>query len=250
MIYAVSDPISGHDGGGALLAREGIEVQAGVLRDAAERMNEAWLESVRLGRPHVTWIVRVLLDWSPDEVGRIGDLGQQDLNAALRKSDAVVTEVAPGCAQSPPRVALHVPLGDIPPSEILVADETLSWGGAATSGSGREDPPAPSGPAGPPDGSAVLAALYRRGCRAVAIWGSPDLARRWMRGGLLDKVVCYVAPVFPDALSFRVMGALHAGGWRVSEVAAFGTDHRLVFYRSQVSPSGIAVQPAGRRSIR
>ncbi len=64
-------------------------------------------------------------------------------------------------------------------------------------------PPAPGSPPRPrsapaPDGRVDLralgAALYERGCRRVLLEGGPTLAGAFLREGLVDEVVGYVAP--------------------------------------------------------
>src|SRR5262245_26253405 len=62
VVAAVSDPYHAARGGADILRRAGIDVEIGLLAGEAARLNEAWLTSVRLGRPHVTWKYAASLD--------------------------------------------------------------------------------------------------------------------------------------------------------------------------------------------
>jgi diaminohydroxyphosphoribosylaminopyrimidine deaminase/5-amino-6-(5-phosphoribosylamino)uracil reductase len=62
VVAAVSDPYRPASGGADILRRAGIDVEIGLLAGEAARLNEAWLTSVRLGRPHVTWKYAASLD--------------------------------------------------------------------------------------------------------------------------------------------------------------------------------------------
>ena len=54
VVYAATDPGASSGGGSQVLASAGIDVEGGVLADQAERLNQVWLLSERLGRPFVT----------------------------------------------------------------------------------------------------------------------------------------------------------------------------------------------------
>src|SRR5262245_4033181 len=51
VVLAVRDPNPAAAGGAAVLTEAGLEVETGLLSAEAEQVNEAWLTSVRVGRP-------------------------------------------------------------------------------------------------------------------------------------------------------------------------------------------------------
>ena len=63
VVYAVADPNPAATGGARRpCARPGSTWRQGLLADEAAAGNAAWLTSVRLGRPHVTWKYAATLD--------------------------------------------------------------------------------------------------------------------------------------------------------------------------------------------
>src|SRR5690606_20265664 len=60
--YAQTDPNPQAAGGARRLAEAGVDVEGGVLADAAEALNAHWTHAIRHGRPYVTWKLAASLD--------------------------------------------------------------------------------------------------------------------------------------------------------------------------------------------
>ncbi|WP_432036431.1 bifunctional diaminohydroxyphosphoribosylaminopyrimidine deaminase/5-amino-6-(5-phosphoribosylamino)uracil reductase RibD [Streptomyces cucumeris] len=220
--YAVADPTAEARGGAATLAAAGIDIAAGPLADEAEAVNEAWLTSMRRGRPFVLWKYAATLDgrsaaadgtsrWitsaaSRADVHRLraaadavvvgsGTLRADDPHLAVRDRD--------GAAQ-PLRVVVDTRatvtpgarvLDDAAPTLVAVAEDadTGHLPGVAT-----VRLPRATGTPGL-DIPALLAALHERGVRSVLLEGGPTLAGAFLAAGAVDKVVGYLAPVLLGA---------------------------------------------------
>jgi diaminohydroxyphosphoribosylaminopyrimidine deaminase/5-amino-6-(5-phosphoribosylamino)uracil reductase len=91
---------------------------------------------------------------------------------------------------------------------------------------------AATGPDGHLDPAAVLAALYARGVRAALLEGGPTVAGAFLRAGLVDEVVAYLAPKLLGAgpAALGAAGALtiaEAIDLRVTDVTRIGPDLRI-----------------------
>jgi len=76
------------------------------------------------------------------------------------------------------------------------------------------------------------AALYDRGCRRVLLEGGPTLAGAFLREGLVDEIVAYVAPKLlgagPSALGdIGVDTITHAVDLELVDLARIGPDVRI-----------------------
>ncbi|MWA09788.1 bifunctional diaminohydroxyphosphoribosylaminopyrimidine deaminase/5-amino-6-(5-phosphoribosylamino)uracil reductase RibD [Streptomyces sp. BA2] len=252
VVYAVGDPNPSATGGAQRLRTAGVDVRAGLLEDEAAAVNAAWLTSVRLGRPHVTWKYAATLDgriaaadgssrWITSagaraDVHRLraecdavvvgsGTQRADDPHLAVRGIEGAVqplrvvvdtngTAVAPGA-----RV-----LDDAAPTLIAVADNVTTQGEAETVRIPRAD--------GGLDIRALLDELHARGVRSVLLEGGPTLSGAFVAAGAVDRVVAYLAPVLlgagPAALTgggiTTVTDALRLD---VSETVRIGPDLRV-----------------------
>ncbi|MEU3723853.1 bifunctional diaminohydroxyphosphoribosylaminopyrimidine deaminase/5-amino-6-(5-phosphoribosylamino)uracil reductase RibD [Streptomyces sp. NPDC031705] len=253
VVYAVSDPNPQASGGGATLRAAGVRTEAGLLADEAEQGNAAWLTSVRLGRPHVTWKYAATLDgrsaaedgssrWitSPEsraDVHRLraeadavlvggGTLRADDPHLAVRGIDGAV---------QPLRVALDTRAGLPPAARILDgAAPTLLVTGedADTSHLPGTDVLRLPLHDGRVDVRELLGRLYARGVRSVLLEGGPTLAGAFLEAGAVDRVVGYIAPALLGAGPAALAGAgitniAHAVRLEITEAVRTGTDLRI-----------------------
>ncbi|GAA1751756.1 bifunctional diaminohydroxyphosphoribosylaminopyrimidine deaminase/5-amino-6-(5-phosphoribosylamino)uracil reductase RibD [Nonomuraea bangladeshensis] len=274
VVVAVADPNPKAAGGAARLRAAGVEVTTGVLAAEAERVNEEWLTYARLGRSHVTWKFAATLDgrsaaedgtsqWitSPESradvhrmraaadaiVAGVGTVLADDprLTArpdgpSARRSDPRLTPrpEGPSARRRPPlRVVVDTEARTPPEARVLddQAPTLLAVADDADTGRLKADilrlPRHGSGL----DLRALLTELAAREVVGVFLEGGPALAGSFLREGLTDRVVAYVAP----ALLGSGRAALGPAG-----VGTIDAIHRLTF--DEISPIGPDVRLIAR----
>ncbi|WP_404961149.1 bifunctional diaminohydroxyphosphoribosylaminopyrimidine deaminase/5-amino-6-(5-phosphoribosylamino)uracil reductase RibD [Streptomyces sp. 147326] len=253
VVYAVSDPNPQASGGAATLRAAGVDTEAGLLEAEAEAGNTAWLTSVRLARPHVTWKYAATLDgrsaaadgtsrWissseSRADVHRLraeadavlvggGTLRADDPHLAVRGIDG---------ATQPLRVALDTHAGlqpgarildDSAPTLLVVAEDadTRHLPGVDLLRLPLQDGRIPV--------RRLLAELYARGVRSLLLEGGPTLAGAFVEDGAVDRIVGYLAPAllgagpaaFGDA---GITNISHAVRLDITEAVRVGPDLRI-----------------------
>ena len=224
VVYACDDPnplVAGQ--GAARLRAAGIEVQRGPQREAALALNRGYFSRLARGRPFVTVKMGMSLD------GRIalangtsqwitGPAARADVQRLRARSCAVLTGIGTVLADDPAltvrdwcvdlggrppaRVVLDASL-QLPPGARLFADPapvivfTASVDGARraaleTAGAALES--VPRAPAGGLDLDQVLTRLAALACNEVLVECGPRLAGALLHAGLVDELVCYLAP--------------------------------------------------------
>ncbi|MFG1695733.1 bifunctional diaminohydroxyphosphoribosylaminopyrimidine deaminase/5-amino-6-(5-phosphoribosylamino)uracil reductase RibD [Nonomuraea sp. NPDC049309] len=254
VVIAVPDPNPEAAGGAARLRAHGVSVTEGVLAEAAERVNEEWLTFMRLGRSHVTWKFAATLDGrSAAEDGTSQWITSPEARADVHRmraaSDAIVAGIGtvladdprltarPGGerpARQPVRVVVdpdaRTPatarvLDDEAPTLIAVADDVQTDLKADLLRLPRHD-------AGL-DLRALLAELAARRLVSAFLEGGPALAGSFVKEGLVDRVVAYVAPALLGsgkpalgAAGVGTIGELHR--FTFDDISAIGPDVRLI----------------------
>ncbi|HEX6968331.1 MAG TPA: bifunctional diaminohydroxyphosphoribosylaminopyrimidine deaminase/5-amino-6-(5-phosphoribosylamino)uracil reductase RibD [Micromonosporaceae bacterium] len=246
VVIAVPDPNPVAAGGARALRAAGVAVEIGVRAAEAEEVNIAWLTAVRRGWPYVIWKYAATLDgrsaaadgtsmWITSVAART------DVHALRATVDAVLVGVGTVLADDPRltvrdlrdgSLAIRQPLrvvvdsaGRTPPDARVRDDAARTWiATAAEVGRGTD---------GRVDLRALLAALYERGVRSVLLEGGPRLAGAFLAGGLIDKIVGYVAPKLlgagPAALSDAgIRTVSDAAEWEFVDVTRLGPDLRFI----------------------
>ncbi|MGH9867554.1 MAG: bifunctional diaminohydroxyphosphoribosylaminopyrimidine deaminase/5-amino-6-(5-phosphoribosylamino)uracil reductase RibD [Candidatus Polarisedimenticolia bacterium] len=254
------DPFRQVNGRGfAALRRAGIQVDVGILREEAERLNEAYLRCVATGRPFVHVKAAISLD------GRLATVsgasrwisGEGSRRAAHRMraiSDAILVGVGTVLADDP-RLTVrmgrggrgaHGPLKVVMDSRLRVPNDARlvarARPGSVIIYCIRQAPPARqrqlarlgvvvvpvrSDGRGRPRLRDALRDLSRRGVTRVLLEGGGELIASALEGRLVDKVSLFVAPLIlggRDAVPF-------AGGAGVRRIAQAPRLHRPAIRR-------------------
>jgi diaminohydroxyphosphoribosylaminopyrimidine deaminase/5-amino-6-(5-phosphoribosylamino)uracil reductase len=207
VVVAVGDPTREAGGGADALRAAGVEVETGVLAGQAERVNERWLTAVRRRRPWVVWKVAATLDGrvaATDGTSRwiSSPQSRADAHALRGACDTIVAGSGTVLADDPAltvrdpgeRLAAAQPLrvvvdthGRTPVTARVRDDAAETWVATAAD--------VGKGPDGRVDLNALMHELFARGHRVALLEGGPRLAGGFLRDGLVDEVVAYLAPL-------------------------------------------------------
>jgi len=206
VVYAQADPNPLASGGAHTLAAAGLDVAGGLLADEARDVNRAWTFAVDHGRPFVTWKFAASLDgrsaaadgtsrWVSNEAAR------RDTHRLRAQCDVVLAGTGTVLVDDPqltvrddadePVARELQPLRAVMGLRDLPADRRVLDGHAETVHLRTRDP------------HEALAELFAGGRRHVFLEGGPGLAAGFLAAGLVDEVVCYVAPML-------IGGGMHA----------------------------------------
>ncbi len=196
VVYSQSDPNATASGGAESLRDAGVQVEGGLLAAEAAELNQAWTFAMVRGRPRVVWKFAASLDGrsaAADGTSRwiTGPAARADVHALRGESGAVLVGTGTVLADDPAltvrgpdgartgRQPLRVVMGRrvIPPAARVLDDS------------------APTLQLQDPDPGRALAALAAREIRQVWLEGGPTLAAAFLRAGLVDEVVAYLAPM-------------------------------------------------------
>ncbi|ATE55275.1 MULTISPECIES: bifunctional diaminohydroxyphosphoribosylaminopyrimidine deaminase/5-amino-6-(5-phosphoribosylamino)uracil reductase RibD [Actinosynnema] len=200
VVFAQSDPNPVATGGTRTLRDAGIEVEHGLMADRARELNRAWVFGVEHGRPLVTWKFAASLDGrsaAADGTSRwiSNSVARADVHR-LRAGCDVVLVGAGTAVVDDPRLTVRgpddAPLAHQPLRAVLGERELpqalrLFDGSAEVALLRTRDP------------GTALAELFERGRRHVFLEGGPTVAAAFLRAGLVDEIVAYVAPVLLGA---------------------------------------------------
>ena len=198
VVFAQADPNPVAAGGGALLRDAGVEVEQGLLRDEARALNRVWTFAVEHGRPFVTWKFATTLDgrsaaadgtsrWVSSRAARLDTHRLRALCDVMLVGTGTVVVDDPQLTvrdeQDQPlpraRQPLRVVMGerDLPATRRILDDQ------AETLRLRTRDP------------GTALRTLFERDRQHVFLEGGPTLAAAFLRAGLVDEIVTYVAPM-------------------------------------------------------
>lgn len=195
VLHAVPEPGDEAGGGAARLAAAGVAVEPGPLRAEAEAVNRTWLFARRTGRPFVTWKSAGTLDGraaAADGSSRwvTGPSSRADVHRLRARCGAVVVGTGTALADDPALTVRDTdgnPVGR-QPLRVVVGRR------AVPAGARLHDGTAPTLVVDTHDPAEVLGALAGRGVHHVLLEAGPTLAAAFLRAGLVDEVVVYLAP--------------------------------------------------------
>ncbi|WP_457099988.1 bifunctional diaminohydroxyphosphoribosylaminopyrimidine deaminase/5-amino-6-(5-phosphoribosylamino)uracil reductase RibD [Microbacterium sp. P5_E9] len=196
VVYAVDDPGVKSSGGAEHLRAAGVEVEAGLLADEGAALLEGWLTVQRLDRPHVT------VKWAQSLDGRAaasdgtsqwitGAEARADVHRRRALADAIVAGTGTVLADDPALTARD-PDGALLPHQPI---PVVLGARAVPADAAVRRHPLPVLQYDGTDLRAVLARLRDRGVQRVFVEGGPTVASAFVRAGLVDEVLAYVAPV-------------------------------------------------------
>jgi diaminohydroxyphosphoribosylaminopyrimidine deaminase / 5-amino-6-(5-phosphoribosylamino)uracil reductase len=204
VVVAMADPHALAAGGAETLRAAGIEVEVGLRAEDARALNRVWTFAVEHARPFVTWKLAATLDgrsaaadgtsrWVSSAAARLDTHRLRALADTMLVGTGTVLVDDPLLTVRGPddRPLRHQPLRAVLgerdlPADRRVLDPALS-GGAETVHLRTRDP------------HVALAELYRLERQHVFLEGGPTLAAAFLRAGLVDEVVAYVAPALLGA---------------------------------------------------
>ena len=195
VVFAQADPNPVAAGGADTLRAAGIDVDHGLLESSARLLNRAWLFGLDHHRPLVTWKFATTIDGrsaAPDGTSRwiSNRAARADVHALRAKCDTMLVGTATVEADDPQltvrdaddRPSPHQPLRAVMGRRELDPGRRV-FDDAAETVLLRTQHPADA-----------LADLFARGQRHVMLEGGPTLAAAFVRAGLVDEIVAYVAP--------------------------------------------------------
>ena len=230
VVYAISDPGPASSGGAQTLRDAGVEVESGILEDEAEEFLHVWLTSTRRQRPYVT------LKWASTLDGRAaaadgssqwitGTASRQRVHEQRAASDAILVGTGTVLADDPTLTA-RGDAGELMPQQPLpvvigerhIPGDAKLWDhprGVLESGTRNLDE--------------VLTWLYEQGIRRAYVEGGPTLASAFVREGLVDEYLVYLAPKLlgGDKLALGDLGVpsiAEARELRILSVESLGDD--------------------------
>lgn len=198
VIFAQSDPNPQAAGGAETLRRAGVDVVAGVEAARATAINRIWTTAMINSRPYVRWKFGATLDGrtaAADGTSRwiTSAAARRDAQHLRSQADVIMVGTATAAADDPQltrrddhgvtlpaaQQPLRVAMGRRPlPDHARLFDRS-----------------APNLLLRTRDPAAALERLFAEGHGHVLLEGGATLAGAFLRAGLIDEIVCYLAPV-------------------------------------------------------
>ena len=251
VIYAVSDPNPESTGGAERLRGAGVDVESDLLAEEGTELLASWLTVQRLGRPHVT------VKWAQSLDGRAaasdgtsqwitGPEARADVHRRRSEADAIVVGTGTVLADDPALTARR-PDGTLyghQPIPVVLGDRGVP-GDAA-----MRQHPRPFLHRRGDDLPGLLGELRGLGVHRIFIEGGPTIASAFLREGLVDEVLAYVAPVLigGDRLALQDIGVVtiaEAHRLEVASVERLGPDLLVIARPSTSSGTASARARAG-----
>ena len=250
VVYAIPDPGDHSSGGGDRLRAAGVDVESGLFAEEAAHLLDSWLTVQRLGRPHVT------VKWAQSLDGRAaasdgssqwitGPEARADVHRRRAQADAILVGTGTVFADDPALTARDASgsLREHQPQPVVLGVRPVPDDAAVR----RHPLPLLQYPGA--DLSAVLEDLRRRGVQRVFVEGGPTLASAFLRAGLVDEVLAYVAPVLlgGERLALTDVGVPTIGEARRLDVASVERlgDDLLILARPRPVPEAASVTARG-----
>lgn len=200
VVFAQPDPNPEAAGGADRLRAAGIEVEHGLDEGEARALNRVWTFATDQGRPFVTWKFATTLDgrsaaadgtsrWVSSRAARL------DTHRLRATCDVMLVGTNTVAVDDPlltvrdeqDRPLPHQPLRAVMGERDLDPGRRIFNADAESVHLRTRDP------------HEALRQLYARGRQHVFLEGGPTLAAAYLRAGLVDEIVVYVAPLLLGA---------------------------------------------------
>lgn len=237
LIYAVHDTSRTAAGGAERLQAAGVQVHAGLLEDEAAALNRRWFDAVEAARPFTTLHLAQSLDSqiaAADGTSQwiSGAESRRDSHELRRRIDAILVGTGTVLADNP-RLTARTADGTRAveqPLRVVMGTRPVPDNAAVRGDDGlflqlkSHDP------------RTVGQQLHSRGIRHLMVEGGSKIAAAFLRAGLVDEIVIYLAPSFlgrgiatMDDLGINTLD--EAQHWRWDAVGGYavplGNDLRL-----------------------
>lgn len=258
VVAALEDPNPQVAGGGVHALRSaGIDVEVGVMRSDAERLNRGFLHRITRGRPWVTLKVAASMDGrtamsSGESQWITGKSARRDVHHWRARSSAVMTGSGTILADDPALTVRHVDVQRQPlrvivdsrfstperarvlqqPGSTLVATANEAYEHMDKVGSSLEVVCLP-GDDGAVDLVALLDDLSQREVNELLVEAGPTLNGAMIKAELVDEILLYLAPRILGNEAhgmFDLLGRNHLGECAkldVTDIRQFGADIRI-----------------------
>ncbi len=200
VVYAQADSNPVAAGGREALQAAGVDVEAGLMTAEAHELNRVWTFAMRHRRPYVTWKFAATLDGrsaAPDGTSRwvSSPAARHDTHRLRALADVVLAGTGTVLVDDPEltvrdaqdRPLPHQPLRAVMGLRDVPTDRRVRNGRAETVHLRTQDP------------LEALEKLFARDRQHVFLEGGPTLGAAFLRAGLVDEVVAYVAPMLLGA---------------------------------------------------
>ncbi|MEL4505730.1 bifunctional diaminohydroxyphosphoribosylaminopyrimidine deaminase/5-amino-6-(5-phosphoribosylamino)uracil reductase RibD [Luteococcus sp. H138] len=200
VVFSQGDPTAQASGGATTLRSAGVPAQHGLMAQEAAALNQTWTFAQQTGRPWVSWKFAATLDGRSAAVDGTsqwitGEPMRQAMNARRAACGAVVVGTGTVLSDDPRltvRGAQDRPVGR-QPLRVVVGDRPVPTEARVRGTDGRFR----QFPGGKP--REVLQSLAQQGIHHVWLEGGPALAAAWWRVGVIDEVICCLAPALLGA---------------------------------------------------
>jgi diaminohydroxyphosphoribosylaminopyrimidine deaminase/5-amino-6-(5-phosphoribosylamino)uracil reductase len=232
VVYAVRDPNALAAGGADRLAEAGVRVVEGVQADEvrAGTLRE-WLHRQLTGLPHVTWKYAASIDGrsaAADGTSRwiTGEAARADVHRRRAAAEAIVVGTGTVMADDPALTA-RLPDGSLAhrqPLRVVVGEREISSDARVLNDDSRTMTIRTHDP------HEVIKALSDR--TDVLLEGGPTLAGAFLRAGVIDRVLVYIAPIMLGGPitavdDVGVATIARAMRWRFDGMEMIGPDLRV-----------------------
>ncbi|HEX6693429.1 MAG TPA: bifunctional diaminohydroxyphosphoribosylaminopyrimidine deaminase/5-amino-6-(5-phosphoribosylamino)uracil reductase RibD [Longimicrobiales bacterium] len=267
VVFAAEDPDPAARGGADVLREHGIEVESGVERTVARRLNAAFHYSHEHGKPFVALKLALSLDGrisaTADAPTRLtGDTATAEVHRLRSGFDAVMIGIGTALADDPLLTVRAAPAGRIPPARIVLDSGLRLPVGSRLAQSAAEAPliliagddaPAANAVAlesagaeiirvttradrSALDPAVILDVLGRRGIGTVLCEGGGRLAGSLMAEGAVRRLILFYAPVVLGEAAVAGFAGYHGRldppAWAQVSASMFGRDACVILDRA------------------